>query len=167
MSVHLRACPSLRVIRLTFLFISPSRYMGKMMPRCKSPTLRAYLFKYPCRLCAYDPIQEAAIIPAMALLTAPIARQSQIVVHWKCGPRHGQGHSHGRGCGRPAAGAPTIKIQLVDSDDDDDDDDGDDPLAAVAAAAISDLSCKRIIQSAAAAAANKGAKVGRPARPTE
>ena len=159
MSVHLRACPSSRVIRLTFLLISPSRYMGKMMPRCKSPTLRAYLFKYPCRLCAYDPIQEAAIIPAMALLTAPIARQSQIVVHWKCGPRHGQGHSHGRGCGRPAAGAPTIKIQLVDSDD---------PLAAVAAAAISDLSCKRIIQSAAAAAAaNKGAKVGRPARPTE
>ena len=167
MSVHLRACPSSRVIRLTFLLISPSRYMGKMMPRCKSPTLRANLFKYPCRLCAYDPIQEAAIIPAMALLTAPIARQSQIVVHWKCGPRHGQGHSHGRGCcGRPAAGAPTIKIQLVDSGDDDD---GDDPLAAVvAAAAISDLSCKRIIQSAAAAAAaNKGAKVGRPARPTE
>ena len=100
----------------------------------------------------------------MALLTAPIARQSQIVVHWKCGPRHGQGHSHG--CGLPAAWAPTIKIQLVDSDDDDDGD-GDDPLAAVAAAAISDLSCKRIIQSAAAAAANKGAKVGRPARPTE
>ena len=64
--------------------------------------------------------------------------------------------------GRPAAGAPTIKIQLVDSGDDDD----GDPLAAVAAAAISDLSCKRIIQSAAAAA-NKGAKVGRPARPTE
>ena len=163
MSVHLGACPSSRVIRLTFLLISPSRYMGKMMPRCKSPTLRAYLFKYPCRLCAYDPIQEAAIIPAMALLTAPIARQSQIVVHWKCGPRHGQGHSHGRGW---PAGAPTIKIQLVDSDDDDGDD-GDDPLAAVAAAAISDLSCKRIIQSAAAAAANKGAKVGRPARPTE
>ena len=77
----------------------------------------------------------------------------------------GKGTRHGHGCGRPAAWAPTIKIQLVDSDD------GDDPLAAVAAAAISDLSCKRIIQSAAAAAAaaaaNKGAKVGRPARPTE
>ena len=100
-------------------------------------------------------IQEAAIIPAMALLTAPIAGQSQIVVHWKCGPRHGQGHSHGRGR------RSTIKIQLVDSNDDD-----DPAVAAALAAAISDLSCKRIIQSAAAAA-NAGAKVGRPAQPTE
>ena len=68
------------------------------------------------------------------------------------------GHATGKGTRTAAAGAPTIKIQLVDSNV------GDDPLAV--AAAISDLSCKRIIQSAAAAA-NKGAKVGRPARPTE
>ena len=58
----------------------------------------------------------------------------------------------GKGTRTAAAGAQTIKIQLVDSNV------GDDPLAVVAA--ISDLSCKRIIQSAAAA--NKGAKVGRP-----
>ena len=71
------------------------------------------------------------------------------------------GHATGKGTRTAAAGAPTIKIQLVDSNV------GDDPLAVAMAAAISDLSCKRIIQSAAAAAANKGAKVGRPARPTE